>query len=71
MRRFGKNNSSVLFALVRGARSLPEGRSLAPRERERARDQARGRGPLAEPRTGGAAGSLASGSDVERAEATC
>src|SRR5713101_2527981 len=40
----------------RGARSLPEGRSLAPRERERARDQARGRGrirpsrvPVAEP----------------------
>src|SRR5713101_7053961 len=44
------------FAPVRGARSLPEGRSLAPRERERARDQARGRGrirpsrvPVAEP----------------------
>ena len=47
----------------RGARSLPEGRSLAPRERERGRDQARGRGPLAEPRAGGEARSRASGSD--------
>ncbi len=35
----------------RGARSLPEGRRRAPRERERARDQARGRGlwPSREP----------------------
>jgi protein ImuB len=47
----------------RSARSLPEGRSLALRERERARDQASGRGPLAEPRAGGTARSQASGSD--------
>jgi len=65
MRKFRKTGSSVLFALVRGARSLPEGRRRAPRERERARDQARDRAPLGEPRAGAPAGrrSRASGSD--------
>src|SRR5713101_6582266 len=54
-----------VLALVRGARSLPEGRRRAPRERERARDQARGRAPLSEPRAGAPAGrrSRVSGSD--------
>jgi hypothetical protein len=40
----------------RGARRLPDGRRHAPRERERARDQARGRAPLGEPRAGAPAG---------------
>jgi hypothetical protein len=43
-------------SLGRGARSLPEGRRRAPRERERARDQALGRGPLAEPSAGAPGG---------------
>src|SRR5207249_4154314 len=46
-------------------REEPGGRSLARREPERARDQARGRGPLAEPRAGAPAGA-----DPEPAEAT-
>ena len=51
--------------LGRGARSLPEGRRRAARERERARDQALGRGPLAEPSAGAPIGA-----GPEQAEAT-
>jgi hypothetical protein len=42
------------------------GRRRAPRERERARDQASGRAPLGEPLAGAPAGA-----DPERAKATC
>ena len=48
----------------RSARSLAEARSLTLRERERGEDQARGRGPLAEPRAGRTARYRASVSDV-------
>jgi len=52
-------------APVRRQAQIPSKRKrrVAPRERERGRDQARGRGPLAEPRAGGEARSRASGSD--------
>ncbi len=42
----------------RGARSLPEGSRRAPRERERARDQALGRAPLGEPSAGAPKGQI-------------